>query len=512
MLCIFISGAMASAQRITSGQCGKNVIWTYDGSQTLTISRKAKVKNDLAYSMNDYSSEIQPPWIKEGLDIRIVRIEPKVDHIGDCAFKNCENLNEVIINSDDYMTIGWGAFMNCPRLRKIVFPTYLEKIGPIAFANCPKLREIAIPPNCRVEEKAFMGCTGLSSIDIKRNVTLGDKVFGSEVTIDGKSCHGLYSGEVIYTGLTITEGKAPIYGINPEGINGKSVIEEDPYEVISDVDAFDPKHKVPHPEMYALVIGNESYKKARKVPFAKHDACIFAQYCERVFGIPYNQTTLLTDATKYEMQRAIDDLKKIKNRDQARLLVYYAGHGVPYTYKDENGADKHEAYLLPLDVHANEAEDGISLNQLYADLADLGFDLTTVFLDACFSGASREGASVQDGDNRGADIIIIDEPELKGNLMVFSATQSDQFAQGSDRESHGLFTYHLLKKLCEKGIMTRYGDLYDAVRANVLHDSTTGPLKTEQEPSADASLRSGETDVHWENWYFWKEAKALLRQ
>lgn len=502
---------MASAQRITSGKCGKNVIWTYDGSQTLTISRKTKVKNDLAYSMNDYSSEIQPPWIKEGLDIRIVRIEPKVDHIGDCAFKDCKNLTEVIINSDEFMTIGWGAFMNCQRLRKISFPTYLEKIGPIAFANCAKLREIAIPPNCEVEEQAFMGCTGLSSIDIKHGVVLGDKVFGSEVTIDGKPMHGLYSGEVIFNGLTLTQGKAPIYGINPEVIDKQIVIVDD-YEPLADVDNYDPKYVVPHPEIYALVIGNEHYSKARDVPFARHDASIFHRYCERAFGVPYNQLTILTDATKYQMQRAIEDLKEIKDRDQAQLIVYYAGHGAPSTEKNEQGQEKHEAYLLPVDVHPQRAQDGISLNELYADLGNLGFDLTCVFLDACFSGVSRGGESQIDGDVRAIGIKTVEEAQLSGNLMVFSAAQSDQYAQGSDKQSHGLFTYYLLKKLRERGILTPFGDLFDYVQRNVMHDSTTGPLGVEQQPHAAASLRSGETDVNWHGWYLGKDIKALLRQ
>ena len=69
-----------------------------------------------------------------------------------------------------------------------------------------------------------------------------------------------------------------------------------------------------------------------------------------------------------------------------------------------------------------------------------------VFLDACFSGARRS----EDGDmlmSARSIAIDVDEGEVEGRVVVFSAASGDQTALAYDEKKHGMFTYYLLKKL-----------------------------------------------------------------
>ena len=70
----------------------------------------------------------------------------------------------------------------------------------------------------------------------------------------------------------------------------------------------------------------------------------------------------------------------------------------------------------------------------------------TVFIDACFSGGTREGGSLFPGAR---DVLVsVEHPALRSESMaVFTASGADQLANVSADERHGLFTYWLLKGL-----------------------------------------------------------------
>ena len=92
----------------------------------------------------------------------------------------------------------------------------------------------------------------------------------------------------------------------------------------------------------------------------------------------------------------------------------------------------------------------------------------TVFLDACFSGAKRDGGMVAEA--RGVAI----RPRATaptGKMVVFSAVSDDETALPYDEKGHGMFTYFLLKKLQEtKGNVT-LKDLGDYIRKRVASES-----------------------------------------
>ncbi len=188
------------------------------------------------------------------------------------------------------------------------------------------------------------------------------------------------------------------------------------------------------------------------------------------------------------MEYHLDWLKKVMKvyKGEAKAVFYYAGHGKP----DE--ASK-KAYLLPVDGYGSDFSTGYSLKDLYALLGEAPSAGVTVFLDACFSGATRDGRMMATA--RG--VAIKAKPEtLQGKLVVFSATQGDETAYPYTKNGHGMFTYYLLKKIQQtKGEVT-LGELSDYVTDSVVKKSivVNGKLQT---PTISSSAALGED---WKSW------------
>jgi hypothetical protein len=262
----------------------------------------------------------------------------------------------------------------------------------------------------------------------------------------------------------------------------------------SDVDINIPVCSKPNSDRFALIIGNEDYSSKQKeintemnVEFARNDATIFKEHAIKILGIPEQNITFLLDATLGEMSQGIDKMSKIiKATDgSAEIFVYYAGHGLP----DESTK---EAYLIPVDVNGTNLNYAINLNSLYTKLTQFPSKRVTVFLDACFSGGSRNQGLLS---ARGVKVRP-KEDELKGKLVVFTASSGEQSSLPYKAKSHGLFTYFLLKKLQEsKGDLT-YKELSDYLSKSVKLNSILINDK-EQYPQTNTSA---DIQTEWMNW------------
>lgn len=222
---------------------------------------------------------------------------------------------------------------------------------------------------------------------------------------------------------------------------------------------------------FAIIIANENYKRVATVPFAKNDGNIFAEYCKKTLGIPEQNVYLVEDATLGDMKYHINMIKKIANafNGEARVIFYYAGHGIP----DESGK---ASYLLPIDGYGNDATSGYSLENLYTELANIPTKSTLVLLDACFSGAQRDGNMIANA--RGVTIKQKEETPT-GKVIVFSAAQGDETAYPYTEKKHGMFTYYLLKKLQETKGDTTLGELINYVTTEVKQQSVLQNKKSQ---------------------------------
>lgn len=486
LLCI--PGTFAQVVNTAEGKCGTNCKWTFDG-YTLTISNDDK--KGFYVQIDDYNTKTKlAPWVKKKLNVRKVNIGPGISRIGSCAFANMPNLQEVVFNGNALSSIEWGAFLNDTRLRTISLPVDLKHIGTIAFANCDALAAIKIPDQCRLGDQAFVSCNNLKTVELSPTALLGHYVFADEKNINGSVRHTLYTGEVRRVPAYINTNNCHEYGFAPAAIAKAESTNDDAIDydyATSYLDSNVPVGSITRHDTYALIIGNQNYRFVSDVPYAIHDARVFTEYCEKTLGIPVSNIHIAEDATKQMIleEELQDWLGTIPNPEEKKLIVYYAGHGVPDT-KNQN-----KAYLLPTDVRGTNPQRGIALEDFYTSLSNLSFNQTTVFLDACFSGVNRNNEGVTEG-LRAVEIDADDTEVADGNLIVFSAAQGNETAQGYPEEGHGLFTFYLLQNLNNTGGYTTLGSLADYIEQGVSIQAPQLTMKKNQTPTTTASQRLGD--------------------
>lgn len=256
----------------------------------------------------------------------------------------------------------------------------------------------------------------------------------------------------------------------------------------SDVDVNIPQTGANNDKTFAVVIANERYQREASVPYALNDGNIFAEYCKKTLGLPDANVHFVRNATLNNIKAEVTWLEKVIDAygGSAKVIFYYAGHGIP----DEKSRT---AYLLPVDGYGSDVSTGFSLNSLYASLGKLPSKSVTVFLDACFSGAKREGDMMASA--RGV-AIRVREGQPVGNMVVFSAAQNDETAYPYTDQQHGMFTYFLLKKLQQTQGEVSYRELSDYIVQEVKRNSIVKNGKSQTPVVTPSAACSDE----WQGW------------
>lgn len=249
------------------------------------------------------------------------------------------------------------------------------------------------------------------------------------------------------------------------------------YAIDSDIDMDVPVNPIDRRNTYALIIANENYEYEAKVPFASRDGNIFFKYTNQTLGIPIENIRLLTDVTLNKLKFEINWLKDmVDTHPNSSIIIYYAGHGLP-------AEDGSTSFLLPVDGFARNVNTGMSINELITSLSPKA-DRTMIILDACFSGAKRDGNMLTSA--RGIAIKQV-QPQLENNTIVLSACSGTETAYAFNQQQHGMFTYFLLKYIKDNNGKVKLGDLSDSIIAEVKQNSmdVNGKLQT---PSVSVSV------------------------
>ena len=256
----------------------------------------------------------------------------------------------------------------------------------------------------------------------------------------------------------------------------------------SDVDKNIPQTNLKNDKTFAVIIANENYQTVSKVPFALNDGEVFSKYCHQTLGIPQSNIKLVKDATLNNLKHEINWLSNVIRAYQGnvKVIFYYAGHGIP----DESNRT---SYLLPVDGNGSDVSTGYKLDNLYEKLGGMSANSVTVLLDACFSGAKRDGGMLASA--RGVAIKAKSGQPI-GNMVVMSASQGDETAYPYKEKQHGMFTYFLLKKLQESNGDVNMSDLSSYITTNVSQKSIVINGKS-QTPILTPSTSVG---VEWKTW------------
>lgn len=260
---------------------------------------------------------------------------------------------------------------------------------------------------------------------------------------------------------TLIQNYNPSPELSPVSQSATDAIANGEDNLISDVDINIPETGLKRPNTYVIIIANENYKNSevQKVPFAHRDGQIFSEYCSKVLGVTKEHIKLTKDATSSEMRSIIRDLEHRTDMepDKLNIIFYYAGHGNP-------DIPNNKSYLVPTDVRANNFQECYALDKLYAQFDGMKAKSVTVFLDACFSGATRSGQMMMSGRyvrKAQADV------KPAGKTIVFSASSGEEAANSYNEQKHGYFTYFLLKALQETRGNITYAELKDRLERDV---------------------------------------------
>jgi hypothetical protein len=231
----------------------------------------------------------------------------------------------------------------------------------------------------------------------------------------------------------------------------------------------------------AVIFGIEKYINGMpEAPYAENDARIIKEYFKNRLGI--DKIVLYTSEKAKglifdDVFNPLDgELQRAVVKGVTDVFVFYSGHGIP-------SKDGNQVYLFPSDGKITRLDiQGYNLNRLYRSLDSLGARNVTVFMDACFTGASRSSEK-KSPENLVAMKGIRVEPKLyqpwdnNPNFSVFSSSGSGETSLSFDASQTGLFTYFLCSGLLGNADENHdrkitQGELFQYVREEVMHAST----------------------------------------
>lgn len=497
LLLLFLALLSSVAVHAVGGKCGKDLRWELNKNGTLVISGQG--------NMNDYSYD-DAPWraslvtsieIGEGVrnigrnafaKTRIVSITlpAGLEEIGDEAFKDCRSLASITIPYGT-TTIGKSAFEGCEIIPKVIIPASVRTIGERAFAKCKSLTDISVPSRVStLGKETFKDCKNLSKIlELPSYVTLTNY---SQYGLSYAAVNKYYETSHATTNASIASAQ-PIATIPQSKTNKKETNTSSGLEYgKSDVDAPISIRPQNNTNTFAFIIANENYTHLSDVPYAHNDGQSFSTYCRSILGIPDANINLYENATWGTMKNAVSYLRDIDDafNGDINVIFYYAGHGSPTD-------DTQESMLIPVDAAKVDKNLCYALDDLYAEFSDLKANSVKVFLDACFSGPTRDNSMVEKARKIAT---VPKKSKITGKLVVISAASDEQTAWQYNEQGHGLFTYFLLKKLRETGGDVTLGELAEYVSSNVLQTSVVVNHKR-QNPSVAASPEIGD---RWRTW------------
>lgn len=195
---------------VESGECGNNVTYTLDSNGLLTITAQ-KVQNRTQYAINAHAfngrTDIKKIKIESGVTeigdyafvdaVNLENIEipdtiksigelsfnntglsriniPENAEVGESAFRDCTKLTIANFKGDTLKTIGDDAFKGCSSLKSVNFPASVGNIGEYAFANCTSLTEVTLPEVKTTWAAIFENCTGLKKVTFPKTASSSD--------------------------------------------------------------------------------------------------------------------------------------------------------------------------------------------------------------------------------------------------------------------------------------------------------------------------------------------------
>ena len=211
-------------------------------------------------------------------------------------------------------------------------------------------------------------------------------------------------------------------------------------------------------QYHALVIGNQAYRALRPLRTPVADARAVADLLRRDYGFGVR---LLTDASRTEMIRALDDVQRSLTETD-NLLIYYAGHGWLERQSDRG-------YWLPIDAEQNSRANWLSNADITDTLRAPRAKHVLVVADSCYSGTLTRSIGVQGLAN--ADALTLSRKRAR--TVMTSGGQEPVSDVGGG--THSVFAKAFLDALADNRGIADVTTLFARMRRQVLLNADQTP-------------------------------------
>lgn len=146
-----------------------------------------------------------------GEEIENLIIPNSINQINNFAFVNCSGIKSIRFSNQN--AIGERAFYGCTGLTSLTTGKNVDFIGSSAFQNCTSLNEVNIVQG-QISASAFEGCISLKSITLSNECYLENRTFADCQNIENVYCLPGSSEELtqmIYAELDAFSGSYPDY-------------------------------------------------------------------------------------------------------------------------------------------------------------------------------------------------------------------------------------------------------------------------------------------------------------
>lgn len=188
-------------------------------------------------------------------------------------------------------------------------------------------------------------------------------------------------------------------------------------------------------QSHALVIGiGEPYARAGfpSLPNAEGDASTLGRTLGELTGEGWQVQTLLGDAASRDgILDAMDELAK-RSAEDDRVLIYYAGHGIPH----ENTADA--GWILPSDAEVGRRTTWVRFDEFFHFFSDTRAKHVLLAMDCCYGGRLVTTRSVSPRQNLGERYLT-----RRAHVVLSSGRPDEVVSDGASGEHSPFLTVFL---------------------------------------------------------------------
>lgn len=230
----------------------------------------------------------------------------------------------------------------------------------------------------------------------------------------------------------------------------------------------------------ALVIGNAAYPDGAALSNPGNDAKAMAATLK---GLGFTVVEL-RDGKREQMLHAIASVRDLLQGRQGVGMLYYAGHGVQYSWRN---------FMVPVDARMLDEVDipvqAVDVGSVLDAFKAAGNRLNLVVLDACRDNPFDDKLATK-------GLAPADAPP--GTYMAFATAPGNVAADGDETSENGLYTRFLVQEL--KKPFSRVEDVFKRVKLQVrLHSAGSQIPSDSSSLDEDFSFDKGFAKVEPEN-------------